>query len=170
MGGFPFRVLALLMALLLLAGCAVVPVGEDVPAFMNIGSYNFFCEKFKSFIETPHSELPYDLHFLIACQAPGLVFVTGATKDSGMDPLSEYVSLYKASSVYSMFGGKGLVTDGTMPQPGVPLIDGEIGFYIRDGQHFISREDWNVFMDFFERNIRKETMSYKKDCPNCSHC
>lgn len=32
MGGFPFRVLALLMVLLLLAGCAAVPVGEDVPA------------------------------------------------------------------------------------------------------------------------------------------
>lgn len=136
-------------------GCGVIRghIGEDVPAFMTLGSYNFFCEKFKSFIDTKHSDLPYDMHFLIACQAPGRVFVTGATHDSGMDPLSEYVSLFEASRVYQMLGGKGLVTDGKMPNPGQPLIDGEIGFYIRDGKHFISREDWNVFMDFFDRNL-----------------
>ena len=128
-------------------------IGEDVPAFIEIGSYNFFCEKFKTFADTPHSDLPYDMHFLIACQAPGLMFLTGATDDSGMDPLSEYLSLFEASRVYQMLGGKGLVSDEKMPKSGEPLIDGEIGFYVRDGQHFISREDWNVFMDFFEKNI-----------------
>ena len=136
-------------------GCGVIRghIGEDVPAFMRIGSYNFFCEKFKSFLDVKHEDLPYDLHYLVACQAPGLVFVTGATNDAGMDPVSEYVSLYDASCVYRMLGKKGLVTDGYMPSPGTPLIDGELGFYVREGTHFMSREDWNVFMDFFEKNL-----------------
>ncbi len=139
-------------------GCGVIRghIGEDIPAFMNIGSYNFFCEKFKSFIDTPHSDLPYDMHFLMACQAPGPVFVTGATNDGGMDPLSEYLSLFETSRVYKMLGKNGLVSNEIMPNAGEPLIDGEMGFYIRDGKHFISREDWNVFMDFFERNMTKE--------------
>ena len=136
-------------------GCGVIRghIGEDVPSFMRIGSYNFFCEKFKSFEGTKHSDLPYDMHFLMAAQAPGLVFVTGATNDGGMDPLSEFVSLADASRVYQMLGGKGLVTDGEMPDAGTPLIDGEIGFYVREGTHYMSREDWNVFMDFFDRHL-----------------
>ncbi len=136
-------------------GCGIIRghIGEDVPAFLQIGSYNFFCEKFKTFENVPHAELPYDMHFLMACQAPGYVFVTGATNDAGMDPLSEYLSMVEASRVYQMLGDVGLVSDEKMPTPGEPLIDGKMGFYLRQGRHFMSREDWNVFMDFFEKNM-----------------
>lgn len=136
-------------------GCGIIRghVGEDVPAFLRAGSYNFFCEKFKTFADVPHAELPYDMHFLMACQAPGCVFVTGATNDAGMDPLSEYLSIYEASRVYRMLGVEGLVSDEKMPNPKEPLIDGKMGFYIRNGRHFMSREDWHVFMDFFEKNM-----------------
>ena len=136
-------------------GCGVIRgyIGEDVPAFLRLGSYNFFCEKFKSFLHVDHADLPYDLHFLMACQAPGLVFVTGATNDAGMDPLSEFVSLYEASRAYRLLGKKGLISGDTMPNPGEPLIDGDLGFYVRNGQHALSREDWNVFLDFFDKNL-----------------
>ena len=136
-------------------GCGIIRghIGEDVPAFLKAGSYNFFCEKFKTFADVPHSDLPYDMNFLIACQAPGCVFVTGATNDAGMDPLSEYLSMLDTSRVYEMLGEKGLVSDEKMPNHGEPLIDGKMGFYIRQGRHFMSREDWKVFMDFFERKM-----------------
>lgn len=136
-------------------GCGIIRghVGEDVPAFIRIGSYNFFCEKFKTFENVPHAELPYDMNFLMACQAPGYAFVTGATNDGGMDPLSEYLSMVDASRVYKLLGKRGLVSDEKMPSPAEPLIDGEMGFYVRRGRHFMSREDWNVFMDFFEKNM-----------------
>lgn len=136
-------------------GCGIIRghTGEDIPDFMRLGSYNFFCEKFKSFNNVPHTDLPYDMHFLMACQAPGRVFVTGATDDDGMDPLSEYLSLVDASRAYRILGKNGLIPNDKMPSHGEPLIDGEIGFYVRKGRHFISREDWNVFMDFFDRNL-----------------
>ena len=94
-------------------GCGIIRghIGEDVPAFLRIGSYNFFCEKFKTFENGPHAELPYDMNFLMACQAPGYAFVTGATNDGGMDPLSEYLSIVDASRVYKMLGDSGLVSD-----------------------------------------------------------
>ena len=139
-------------------GCGVIRghIGEDVADFLRVGSYTFFCEKFKTFNTTPHAELPYDMNLLIACQAPGLTFVTGATEDEGMDPLSEYLSLVDASRIYRMLGKKGLVSDEKMPCHGEPLIDGDLGFYVRKGRHYISREDWNVFMDFFDRNLEME--------------
>ncbi len=136
-------------------GCGVIRghIGEDVPAFVKKGSYSFFCERFKTFVDTKHEDLPYDMNYMIASIAPGLVFVTGATGDRGMDPLSEFVSLYDASKAYRLLGKKGLVSNGTIPSHSEPLIDGELGFYVRDGMHFMSREDWHVFMDFFDKNL-----------------
>lgn len=136
-------------------GCGVIRghKGEDISDFIKIGSYNFFCEKFKTFLDTPHVKLPYDMHYLMACQAPGYAFVTGATEDDGMDPLSEFLSLTDASRVYELLGRNGLIHNGKMVKAGEALTDGDLGFYVREGRHFMSREDWNVFMDFFERKL-----------------
>lgn len=128
-------------------------IGEDVPAFLKLGSYDFFCEGWKDFYQVPHSELPFDQHFLMACQAPGLVYLTGATEDRGMDPLSEFLSCYAASSVYRLFGKQGLVCDDKMPEPGQALQEGEIGFHVRQGTHSFGREDWINFMKFFRKHM-----------------
>jgi len=128
-------------------------IGEDVPDFMELGSYDFFCERFKDFLDVPHEELPFDQHFLMACHAPGLVYLCGATNDSGMDPVSEFLSCYAASAVYKLFGKQGLVCNDEVPAPGEALIDGEIGFHIRQGTHYCSREDWLHFMAFFKKHL-----------------
>jgi len=128
-------------------------IGEDVPNFIKAGSFDFFCEGWKDFLNTPHSELPFDQHFLMALQAPGLVYLAGATNDGGMDPLSEFLSCCAVNDVYKMFGKRGLVFDGEMPPAGKELIDGEIGFHIREGGHYFSREDWNHFMEFFKKHL-----------------
>lgn len=128
-------------------------IGEDVPAFIKYGSYDFFCEDWKKFVDVPHELLPFDQHFLLACSAPGLVYVSGATEDSGMDPMSEYLSCVAASEVYALFGKEGLVGKEKMPEPGTALLEGEIGFHIRDGLHYFSREDWNHFMAFFKKHM-----------------
>ena len=69
------------------------------------------------------------------------------------EPPEKVYAVDEEANRFKKFGGKGLVTDGEMPDAGTPLIDGEIGFYVREGTHYMSREDWNVFMDFFDRNL-----------------
>ncbi len=128
-------------------------MGEDVPDFIDRGSFDFFCEGWKDYLGVPHSELPFDQHFLMACHAPGLVYLTGATHDEGMDPVSEFLSCCAASEVYKMLGKTGLVHSGDMPEVGTALHDGEIGFHVRQGGHYLSREDWQHFMAFFKKHM-----------------
>lgn len=128
-------------------------VGEDVPDFLKKGSYDFFCEGWKDFENVPHEELPFDQHFLMACQAPGLVYLTGSTKDPGMDTFSEFLSCCAASEAYKILGKTGFVTEDEVPQPGAVFHEGEIGFHIREGGHFLRREDWQLFMDFFKKHM-----------------
>ncbi len=127
--------------------------GEDAADFLRIGSFDFFCEGWKDFLDVPHSQLPFDQHFLMACQAPGLVYLTGATEDGGMDPESEFLSCCAASSAYRLLGKQGLVCPDRLPAPGEALHEGEIGFHIRKGGHCMSREDWNHFMAFFKKHL-----------------
>ena len=49
------------------------------------------------------------------------------------------------------WGKDGLV--GEMPSTGKALLDGEIGFHVREGGHFFSREDWQHFMHFFKKHM-----------------
>ena len=128
-------------------------IGEDVPDFTKKGSYDFFCEGWKDFENVPHHQLPFDQHFLMACQAPGFVYLTGATEDPGMDPVSEFLSCHAASSVYKMLGKRGIVSGEEVPTPGEALQEGEIGFHIREGGHFLSREDWQHFMAYFKKHL-----------------
>ena len=128
-------------------------IGEDVPDFTKKGSYDFFCEGWKDYENVPHDQLPFDQHFLMACQAPGYVYLTGSTKDPGMDTTSEFLSCHAASCVYKMLGKQGIVSDEEPPVPGQPLHEGEIGFHIREGGHFLSREDWLHFMAYFKKHL-----------------
>ncbi|MBE6694966.1 MAG: hypothetical protein E7587_00785 [Ruminococcaceae bacterium] len=127
--------------------------GEDIPGFLKRGSYDFFCEGWTKFSETPHSELPFDMHFAVAACAPGLVYVAGATNDAGMDPVSEFLSCCAASEAYEALGYKGFVCDDEYPAVEKPMQDGRIGFHIREGGHAFSRYDWQNFMNFLKKNM-----------------
>lgn len=127
--------------------------GEDCADFIKMGSFDFFSEGWKDFADTPHAELPFDQHFLVACQAPGLAYICGATKDGGMDPVSEFLSCCAASAFYQKAGKRGLVTEDRLPEIEESLSDGELGFHIREGHHFMSRSDWAHFMAFFKKHM-----------------
>ena len=127
--------------------------GEDIPAFMRLGSYDFFCEGWKNFLNTPHSELPFDMHFLLAACAPSYVYVSGATNDSGMDPVSEFLSCCAASEAYKALGYNGLVHEDKIPDVEQPLQEGDIAFHIREGIHAFVRYDWLNFMNFFKNKM-----------------
>ena len=128
-------------------------IGEDIPLFLELGSYDFFCEGWKDFVDVPHEDLPFDQHFLMAAHAPGLVYLAGATGDAGMDPKSEFLSCLATNPVYEMLGQKGLVCDDKMPAVGEGLYEGNVGFHYRAGGHAFSREDWLHYMAFFKKHL-----------------
>lgn len=123
--------------------------GETVKDVLNQFGY-WFCDNYKKYADR-ESKLLFDQHFLIAAMAPRRVYVASAAEDEWADPVSEFLSCVAASEVYEKLGIKGLETDDCLPRAGECFHGGNIGYHMRGGTHYFSREDWNKIMDFLER-------------------
>ena len=50
-----------------------------------------------------------------------------------------------------LLGKPGFVHPDRLPVPGDALNDGSVGYHLRLGKHYLSREDWNRYMDFLDQ-------------------
>jgi hypothetical protein len=107
----------------------------------------WFCQNYIKYIDK-EEEMPFDQHYLIAACAPRCVLIGTAADDSWADPFSEYLAAYAASDAYRLLGLDGVVGENRAPVAGDIFHDGNIGFHIREGGHFLSRYDWNRYMDY----------------------
>ncbi len=126
--------------------------GERITDFLKWGSWDWFCEKFKDFVDA-EDDKPYDQAYLIAAIAPRLVCVGSAVEDKGADPVSEFLTSLHASSAWELLGEKGLITPDKLPEIGDHLTEGNIGYHLRAGRHFLSREDWNYYIKFLKSKL-----------------
>ncbi|MDD4774056.1 MAG: alpha/beta hydrolase [Eubacteriales bacterium] len=107
----------------------------------------WFCSNYKTYIDNEH-EMPFDQHFLIAACAPRRVLIGCAKEDSWADPFSEYLAAHAASDAYTLLNMNGLTGEDREPAAGDTFHEGNIGYHLRSGGHFLSRYDWNKYMDF----------------------
>ena len=136
------------------AGAAIFrgKTGEMVKNFRGGTSGHWFAGNFRNYVRK-EDEMPFDMHFLLSMIAPRNLYVCSAKEDLHADPKSEFLSCVAASEVYHFLGKEGLVADDVIPQNPVTYHDGNIGYHLRDGSHFLSRYDWNKFMEY--RNNEK---------------
>lgn len=124
--------------------------GERIADFLRCGSWDWFCENFKRYAGR-EDEQPYDQHLLLAAMAPRRLYVASAAEDRGADPQSEFLSCLAASRAYALLGERALVTPDALPAPGTALHEGRIGYHLRAGRHFLSREDWGLCLRYLRR-------------------
>jgi hypothetical protein len=115
---------------------------------------HWFCQNYKCYNDR-ENELPVDQHMLAALIAPRLLYIASATEDAWSDPKSEFATAVEAGPAYQLFGLKGLTTD-EMPQPDVPLPNGQIGYLLRTGKHDLTEYDWKCFMDFADKHLQSK--------------
>ena len=127
--------------------------GERISDFMYWGSWDWFCENFKSYGGELEDSKPYDQSFLTALIAPRLLCVGSAVLDKGADPEAEFLTTLHASSAWELLGKKGLVCPDRMPVPGDHFADGNVGYHLRDHGHFLSREDWKAYIEFLNKKF-----------------
>jgi len=109
--------------------------------------YYWFCENYRKYI-SDEASMPFDQHFLLSAIAPRRLYVASAEDDIWADPESEFLSCAAAAEVYELLGEKGLVCPDALPKAGEYFHEGSIGYHMRSGCHYLSRYDWNRFMDY----------------------
>ncbi len=110
----------------------------------------WFSKNYARYIDK-ENELPFDQHFLIAANAPHRVYVSSARGDFWADPENEYLSCRLASPYFEEQGKKSSITK-KMPNVGRRIKTGYIGYHIRPGKHYFSREDWRYFLEYLEKS------------------
>ncbi len=108
----------------------------------------WFCKNYQKYIENEEN-MPFDQHQLLALVAPRPLCVGSATEDEWADPESEQMAAFLAGEAYELFDLPGLSGDIEKPvQPGEKRFEGRIGYQLRKGTHFLSRCDWQGYMEF----------------------
>jgi len=107
----------------------------------------WFSENYRKYADNEET-MPYDQHFLVAATAPRHVYVASAVEDDWSDPKTEYLSCCAAGEVYEHLGMTGFVHPDRYPEPGEHFHDGHVGYHIRPGVHYFSREDWQQYFKY----------------------
>jgi hypothetical protein len=125
-------------------------VGESVKR-INTSFPHWFNGAFKEFNDVPE-RLPFDHNAMVALCAPRPVLFSCATGDQWSNPAGQFEVLAAAEPVYRFLGAPGL---GVKEMPPVGQLVGErLGYFIREGKHAMTADDWKVFMDFADRQFK----------------
>ena len=116
--------------------------GETAEAIYRVFPY-WFCENYEKY-GNREDTMPFDQHHLIAAIAPRPVLVGSATEDEWADPLSEMLSCVAASPAFA----RGLVYEDRLPTAADAYLEGDVGYHLRRGRHYFSREDWARLIRF----------------------
>lgn len=130
-----------------------LPKSEHIARITTVFPH-WFCENFKRYGDN-EAALPLDQHMLIALIAPRLAYVASASLDDWAGQPGEFRSCVLASPVWQLYGKRGLVGD-SFPAADTPLQEGSIGYHLRTGKHDLALYDWERYMDFADRNWKKE--------------
>ncbi len=122
--------------------------GETIAKITKTFPY-WFCENYKKYADNEDT-LPFDQHYLIAANAPHRVYVASAAADLWACPKNEYLCCVAASEYFEELGRCGFVHPDRLPVPGDSFHEGDIGYHIRAGNHYLGREDWQIYIKFLD--------------------
>ena len=122
--------------------------GETVRKIVDRFPY-WFCERYGKYADREDT-LPFDQHWLLAANASHRVYVASAAGDAWACPENEYLSCVAASDYFRAMGRAGFVHPNRLPEIGDCFHEGQIGYHLRGGTHYLSREDWLYYMRYLD--------------------
>ncbi len=100
--------------------------------------------------------MPFDQHMALATIAPRTLMIGTAYGDVWASPESQVLSCAAASRAWEQLGLDGYVAADRMPEIGERFDEGNVCLQYRPGVHFLSRLDWNFYMDCIEKKMAKK--------------
>ena len=94
----------------------------------------------------------YDQHQLLALTVPRHLLIGSAEEDLWADPESEFLATAATNAAYELYGMEGLRHCDAVPRAKAALSCGDAHYHVRHGAHYLSREDWNIYMNIMSRN------------------
>lgn len=125
--------------------------GERISNLYGEGSRLWFNGNFFGYTDA-EDKLPFDQHFLLSLFAGRRLYVASASEDEWADPKSEFLTCVAASEAFALIGERGLVTPDRYPKPGDVLLEGNIGYHLREGSHYLGRYDWHCVLEYRMRH------------------
>ena len=120
--------------------------GETVKKITDTFPY-WFCENYLKYADN-ESALPFDQHYLLAANLPHMVYVASASLDDWACQKNDFLSCVAASEYFRAAGTQGFIVPDRDIEVGDAFHEGNIGYHLRYGKHFLSRTDWNLYMEF----------------------
>lgn len=127
--------------------------GSETLLGMNRMFPHWLCDNCANLAENPEDR-PLDQHFLMAAIAPRFVAVCGAEDDQWADPYGGQRCCAAASEAWELLGMPGYIGPEGPAKAGEAFLDGSVGYALRDGIHFLSRQDWLVYMKFMKAHLK----------------
>jgi hypothetical protein len=87
----------------------------------------------------------------MALCAPRPILCSNAVEDQWANPDGQFDNLVAASPVYRLLGGEGLVPADKPPVG--KLLAKKLGYFIREGKHTVTSEDWSIFCDYADAQL-----------------
>ncbi|MBR3809032.1 MAG: hypothetical protein IKK46_01870 [Clostridia bacterium] len=108
----------------------------------------WFCENYKKYVNNEEN-MPFDQHYLIASIAPRYVLIGSAKEDAWAHPQSEQLACVAASPAFK----NPFDCENKFAEAGDEFFNGDLGYHMRNGTHYFSREDWQKLIKFAEGKI-----------------
>ena len=126
--------------------------GESVER-INTSFPHWFNDTFPDFNKQT-DRLPFDQNGLVALCAPRPVLFSNAIEDQWANPNGQFRVLQAAEPVYKFLGVPGLESH-QIPPIG-KLMNSRLGYFIRNGRHSMTLQDWQMFLDFADKHLTGE--------------
>ncbi len=110
---------------------------------------HWFPERLSAY-QDKESELLIDQHMMLALIAPRPLLISGAVFDKWADPISAFNAARSASSVYELYGARGIENTSLYNFN----QDSQLAFFMRPWFHGVRMSDWDVFISFINAHFK----------------
>lgn len=124
--------------------------GETIESITRVFPY-WFNQHYRIYANNENT-MPFDQHFLLAANAAHKVYVASAEGDAWACPTNEYLSCVAADEYFRSQGKRGFIHSDRLPEVSECFHEGDIGYHMRAGLHYLSREDWNKYLQFLAKD------------------